>query len=91
MRRTQALSITLPVEMAAALDRQVKSGAYASVSEVVRAALRAHLAREDSFQTWLRTEGAAAHDAYRDRPDDLHTSNEVAAAIDAARTDDRAE
>ena len=33
MRTTQQFSITLPLDMAQAVERKVKSGAYASVSQ----------------------------------------------------------
>ena len=36
MRTTQQFSITLPHDMAEAVESKIKSGAYASVSEVVR-------------------------------------------------------
>lgn len=38
--QTEKLSITLPVDMARMIRRQVESGAYASNSEVIRDALR---------------------------------------------------
>jgi antitoxin ParD1/3/4 len=41
MRTTQQFSITLPLEMAEAVEDKVKSGAYASVSEVLRDGVRA--------------------------------------------------
>ena len=40
MGKVEKISVALPAEMAALLDRAVKSGEYASVSEVVREALR---------------------------------------------------
>jgi hypothetical protein len=41
MRTTQQFSITLSLDMVDAVERKVKSGAYASVSEVVRRPARA--------------------------------------------------
>ena len=46
MRTTQQFSITLPHEMAEAVDEKIKSGKYASVSEVVRDGVRALLERD---------------------------------------------
>jgi antitoxin ParD1/3/4 len=52
MRTTQQFSITLPLDMADAVERKVKSGACASVSEVVRALLE----RDAAVEHWLRAE-----------------------------------
>jgi antitoxin ParD1/3/4 len=41
MRTTQQFSITLPYDMAEVVEGKIKSGAYASVSEVVREGVRA--------------------------------------------------
>ena len=56
MRTTQALSITLPIKMAALVRKKVKSGEYASESEVIREGLRALKDRDDAMENWLRTE-----------------------------------
>ena len=64
MRKTQSLSITLPRRMAQMVKQKVKSGAYASESEVIREGLRALDAQETAFEEWLRTEGVARYDAY---------------------------
>ncbi|MDR2253003.1 MAG: ribbon-helix-helix domain-containing protein, partial [Bifidobacteriaceae bacterium] len=63
MRTTRQLSITLPIEMADALRERVRSGAYASESEVVRDGLRTLLSRDRALESWLRQEVAAAYDA----------------------------
>ncbi|WP_454167035.1 ribbon-helix-helix domain-containing protein [Microbacterium lacticum] len=68
MRTTKQLSITLPTNMAEALKERVTSGAYASESEVVRDGLRALFAREEAFETWLRTEVVASYDELRADP-----------------------
>lgn len=49
-------TISLPSELAAFADGLVSSGAYASVSEVVRAGLRALQEREGAMERWLRDE-----------------------------------
>lgn len=48
MRTTQQFSITLPHDMAEAVESKIRSGAYASasVSEVMRDGVRALLERE---------------------------------------------
>jgi len=63
MRTTRQLSITLPNDMADALRERVRSGEYASESEVVREGLRALFARDQAVEAWLREAAAAAYDA----------------------------
>ena len=63
MRTTRQLSITLPNDMADGLRERVRSGEYASESEVIREGLRALFARERTVEAWLRDEVAAAYDA----------------------------
>ena len=61
MRTTQQFSITLPHDMAEAVVSKVKSGAYASVSEVVRDGVRALLGRDAAVERWLREEVVPGH------------------------------
>jgi putative addiction module CopG family antidote len=56
MRSTVALSITLPHKMAAMVRNKVKSGEYASESEVIREGLRALMERDKAIEEWRRTE-----------------------------------
>ncbi len=64
MRTTQQFSITLPLEMAEAVEGKIKSGAYASVSEVMRDGVRALLERDAAVEKWLREEVGAGHREY---------------------------
>ncbi|MGA9825983.1 MAG: type II toxin-antitoxin system ParD family antitoxin [Methylocystis sp.] len=64
MRTTQQFSITLPLEMAEAVEGKIKSGAYASVSEVMRDGVRALLERDTAVEKWLREEVVAGHREY---------------------------
>jgi len=64
MRTTQQFSITLPHDMAEAVERKIKSGAYASVSEVMRDGVRALLERDAAVERWLREEVMAGHQEY---------------------------
>jgi antitoxin ParD1/3/4 len=64
MRTTQQFSITLPIEMAVIVEEKIKSGAYASVSEVVRDGVRALLERDAAVERWLREEVIAGHAEY---------------------------
>jgi antitoxin ParD1/3/4 len=58
-------TISLPAEHASFIDAKVASGAYASVSEVVRAGLRALQERDEAVERWLRDEVAPAYDRMR--------------------------
>ena len=64
MRTTQQFSITLPHDMAEAVERKIKSGAYASLSEVVRDGVRALLERDAAVERWLRDEVVPGHQEY---------------------------
>jgi putative addiction module CopG family antidote len=64
MRTTQALSITLPLEMARMVKDKVSSGEYASESEVIRDGLRALAARDVAIEKWLREEVVPTITAY---------------------------
>lgn len=63
MRTTRQLSITLPNDMADHLRERVRSGEYASESEVIREGLRTLFARDAVVEDWLRTQVAPAYDA----------------------------
>jgi len=63
MPATEKRTVSLPVQQGQYIDRLVDSGAYASVSEVVRAGLRALEERDAIVESWLRTD---VLDSYRD-------------------------
>lgn len=62
MRTTQSLSITLPLEMAEMVKEKVRSGEYATESEVIRDGLRTLAARDAALEKWLRDEVASTYD-----------------------------
>jgi putative addiction module CopG family antidote len=68
MRTTQQFSITLPLDMAEVVEGKIKSGAYASVSEVMRDGLRALLERDAAIERWLREEVIPGHEEYMADP-----------------------
>ncbi|CAM4066871.1 type II toxin-antitoxin system ParD family antitoxin [Roseateles saccharophilus] len=53
MRTTQQMSITVPNDMADVVKTKVRSGEYASESEVIRDGLRALMARDRAVESWL--------------------------------------
>jgi antitoxin ParD1/3/4 len=86
MRTTQQFSITLPLEMAEAVERKIKSGAYASVSEVMRDGVRALLDRDAALEHWLREEVVAGHKEYLADPSKGVPADGVLARIKTRRT-----
>lgn len=85
MRTTRQMSITLPVEMADAVRERVRSGQYASESEVVRDGLRALIARDQAVEAWLQHEVAAAYDAMQANPADVIEAADVRTHLAARR------
>ena len=81
MRTTQQFSITLPHELAGALRERVRSGQYASESEVVRDGLRALFARDRAVEEWLRGEVASAYDDLMANPADAIALEDVRASL----------
>lgn len=68
MASTEKRTVSLPPEHAAFVDKMVKSGDYASVSEVVRAGLRALQERDAAVEKWLHDEVAPTYDAMQADP-----------------------
>ncbi|MEK7661329.1 MAG: type II toxin-antitoxin system ParD family antitoxin [Pseudomonadota bacterium] len=77
MRTTQAISITLPHEMAQMVKSKVASGEYASESEVIRDGLRTLQARDNALEKWLKEEVTVAYDEAKQHPLTLLTSCEL--------------
>jgi antitoxin ParD1/3/4 len=61
-------TFSLPAEQSKFIDKQVKSGSYASGSEVVRAGLRALQERDAAVERWLREDVAPVYDAMKADP-----------------------
>jgi len=83
MRTTQQMSITLPNTMAAEVKAKVRTGEYATESEVIREGLRALQARERAIENWLHNVVCPAYDAIKAGKMRLYTADEVLASIDA--------
>ena len=89
MRSTQQFSITLTHEMAEMVRAKVKSGEYASESEVIRDGLRALQPRERALDTWLRDQVAPTYDAMKAKPSRSVSAARVRASLAAAHKSSR--
>ncbi len=81
MRSTQQFSITLPNEMAEQIEKKVQSGAYASVSEVVREGIRTLLDRDIVLEKWLQEEVVKSIEEYEADPSSAIPLDKVKASI----------
>ena len=85
MRTTQQFSITLPHDMAELVERKIRSGAYASVSEVMRDGVRALMERDVAIERWLREEVVPGHAEYLVNPSKAVPAEELLGRIKARR------
>ncbi len=85
MRTTRQMSVTLPLEMADMVRARVRSGDYASESEVVREGLRALAARDRAVESWLRDSVLPAYDGLRADPSRAMSADEVRHRMAQAR------
>lgn len=83
MRTTQQLSITLPNEMADAVKAKVRTGEYASESEVIREGLRALMERDRAVENWLNSRVGPAYDALKADPSRAVSADQVRARLAA--------
>lgn len=83
MRTTQQMSITLPNDMADVVRSKVRSGEYASESEVIRDGLRTLLARDRAVENWLNNQVGTAYDALKADPSRAVTAEQVRARLAA--------
>jgi putative addiction module CopG family antidote len=83
MRTTQQLSITLPNDMADVVKAKVRTGEYATESEVIRDGLRALLARDRAIESWLQQQVGPAYDALKADPSRAVTADQVRARLAA--------
>ena len=83
MRTTQQMSITLPNDMADVVKNKVRTGEYASESEVIRDGLRTLMARDRAVESWLCNEVGSAYDALKADPSRAVTADQVRARLTA--------
>jgi antitoxin ParD1/3/4 len=76
-------TFSLPNEQGRYIDRLVRTGTYASASEVIRAGLRALEERDAAVERWLRDEVTAAYDALEADPKRAIPAEKVFAAVRA--------
>lgn len=77
MRTTQQMSITLPNDMADTVKSKVRTGEYASESEVIRDGLRALMARDRAVENWLHQQVGPAYDAMKADPSHALTADQL--------------
>ena len=75
------MSITLPIEMADVVKTKVRTGEYATESEVIRDGLRALLARDRAVESWLQGQVGPAYDALKADPSRVVSANQVRARL----------
>ncbi|MBU2808577.1 type II toxin-antitoxin system ParD family antitoxin [Acidithiobacillus ferrooxidans F221] len=83
MRTTRQISITLPNDMADVVKAKVRSGEYASESEVIRDGLRALMARDRAVENWLYNQAGPAYDALKADPSRAVSVDQVRARLAA--------
>ncbi len=83
MDSMRQIQVTLPAELARLIDEKVASGEYETESAVVQEGLALLLGEVPAFETWLRTEGAAAYDAIEADPSRAVSMDEVRAQVAA--------
>ena len=81
MPTVEKRTISLPPAQARYIDAQVETGTYASVSEVVRAGLRALQERDAAVERWLRDEVIPVYDAMQADPERGLSADQVTAAL----------
>jgi antitoxin ParD1/3/4 len=77
MPSTHQFNIILPRDMAEQVERQVESGAYANVSEVVREGIELLLDREIPLEKWLREEVLESIKEYEADPTSAIPADEI--------------
>jgi putative addiction module CopG family antidote len=86
MRTTKQISITLPNDMADMVKAKVRTGEYASESEVIRDGLRVLMARDRAIESWLHNQVGPSYDALKADPSRAVTADQVRARLATERT-----
>ena len=86
MRTTHPVSVTLPGELLEPVKSKVRSGEYATDSEVVRDSLQLLLARDRVVEAWLREQVVPAAEALTADPGRGRSIEEVRAHLAKKRS-----
>lgn len=86
MRTTQQYSITLPIEMAAMIERKIEQGYYASMSEAVRDGIRTLMDKQMAFDTWLQEDVVKAYEESMGNPDSRVPADDILKRIQIRRS-----
>lgn len=89
MRTTKHISITLPNDMADMVKAKVRTGEYASESEVIRDGLRVLMARDRAVESWLHNQVGPSYDALKADPSRAVTADQVRARLATERAKTR--
>ncbi|MBK0022852.1 type II toxin-antitoxin system ParD family antitoxin [Ochrobactrum sp. S46] len=81
MTNIEKRTISLPSEQAAFIESKVKNGDYASVSEVVRAGIRALRERDEVIERWLNNAVSTSYDAMKSDPSRAVTVDSAFASV----------
>jgi len=81
MANIKKRTISLPSEQAAFIESKVRNGDYASVSEVVRAGIRALRERDEVIERWLNNAVSASYDAMKSDPSRAVTVDSAFASV----------
>jgi putative addiction module CopG family antidote len=83
MRASKPLTVTLTKQLAARVKARVKSGEYASESEVIREGLRALEDQEEAVKHWLQTEARKRLKEHEADPDNVISAAAMRAKLRA--------
>jgi antitoxin ParD1/3/4 len=81
MAASQKRTFSLPASQSKYIDKKVKSGSYASGSEVVRAGLRALRERDQAMERWLREEVVPVYEELEADPTQVVSDDQVAESL----------
>ena len=87
MSGVQQYNVTLPPDLALAVERKVRDGSYASVNEVLSESVRALIERDAAVEGWLRDEVLPGHAEYLADPSSAVTSDALLSRMKARRAD----
>lgn len=85
MSTTQRFDITLPLDLAEAVERKIQSGRYASVSDLICDGIEELLARDTAVEHWLRDAVVAGHAEYLADPSHAVPSEDILPRLKARR------